>query len=76
MKTGSGIQKLMGGIHGQHGDHVSQLLFLQNKGSRQKLISFQCMMSVVQKRLFKHLLDETDARYGDLILLIHTKLVQ
>jgi hypothetical protein len=32
-------------------------------------------MSVVQKRLFKHLLDEIDAHYGHLILLVrvHTE---
>jgi hypothetical protein len=35
MKTGSGIQKLItGGIHRQHGDHISLLLLFQNKKSR------------------------------------------
>jgi hypothetical protein len=39
IKIGSGIQKLIGGIHRQHGDRISLLLFLiflQNKESRMK----------------------------------------
>jgi hypothetical protein len=34
MKIGSGIQKLTGGIHRQHGDIISLLIFFQNKESR------------------------------------------
>jgi hypothetical protein len=35
IKIGSGIQKLMvGGIHRQHNDLISLLLFFQNKESR------------------------------------------
>jgi hypothetical protein len=30
----SGIQKLIGGIHREHGDHISLLLFFQYKESR------------------------------------------
>jgi hypothetical protein len=33
VKIDSGIQKLMGGIHRQHGDRVSLLLFFQHKES-------------------------------------------
>jgi hypothetical protein len=33
IKIGSGIQKLIEGIHGQHGDVISLLLFFQNKES-------------------------------------------
>jgi hypothetical protein len=37
VKTGSGIQKLMGwGIHRQHGDGISLLLFFHNKDSTLK----------------------------------------
>jgi hypothetical protein len=35
-KIGSGIQKLRGGIHRQHGDSISLLLFFQNKENRLK----------------------------------------
>jgi hypothetical protein len=35
IKTGSGIQKLIVGIHRQHGDLIS-LFFFQNTGSRLK----------------------------------------
>jgi hypothetical protein len=31
MKIGSGIQKLIGGIHRQHGDLISLLSFFKNK---------------------------------------------
>jgi hypothetical protein len=36
IKIGSGVQKLMGGAHShrQHDDHISSLLFFQNKESR------------------------------------------
>jgi hypothetical protein len=36
IKTGSGIQKLIGGVHGhrQHGDRINLFSFLQNKESR------------------------------------------
>jgi hypothetical protein len=34
IKTGSGIQTLMGGIHRQHGDRINLLLFFENKESR------------------------------------------
>jgi hypothetical protein len=45
IKIGSGIQKLIGGIHiqtqthtqGQEGDLISLLLFFQNKGSSPKI---------------------------------------
>jgi hypothetical protein len=41
IKTGSGIQKLMGRIHiqthRQHGDLISLLLFSQNRGNRLKI---------------------------------------
>jgi hypothetical protein len=38
IKIGSGIQKLMGGgTHRQHGDHISLLLFSQNKKRGLKL---------------------------------------
>jgi hypothetical protein len=36
IKIGSGIQKLLGGIHRQHGDLISLLLSFQNKESRLK----------------------------------------
>jgi hypothetical protein len=36
IKIASGIQKLMGGIHRQHGDRISLLSFSQNKKSRLK----------------------------------------
>jgi hypothetical protein len=36
IKTGSGIQKLIGGIH-RHRQHGDLLLFLQNKESRLKM---------------------------------------
>jgi hypothetical protein len=32
IKIGSGIQKLIGGIHRQHGYRISLLLFFQDKG--------------------------------------------
>jgi hypothetical protein len=31
MKTGSGVQKLIGGIHRQQGDPISLLYFFENK---------------------------------------------
>jgi hypothetical protein len=31
IKIGSGFQKLIGGIHRQHGDRISLLSFFQNK---------------------------------------------
>jgi hypothetical protein len=31
IKIGSGIQKLMGGIHRQHGNRISLFVFFQNK---------------------------------------------
>jgi hypothetical protein len=34
MKIGSGIQKLIGRIHRQRGDHISLLSFLQNKETK------------------------------------------
>jgi hypothetical protein len=34
IKFGSGIQKLTGGTHRQHGDRVCLILFFQNKESR------------------------------------------
>jgi hypothetical protein len=37
IKIGSGIQRLMGGIHRQHGDHVSLLSFFFNNESRLKI---------------------------------------
>jgi hypothetical protein len=37
-KIGSGIQKLMGGIHRQHGDLISLLSFFQNNESGLKMI--------------------------------------
>jgi hypothetical protein len=36
IKIGSGIQKLMRGIHRQHADHVTIFLFFQNKESKLK----------------------------------------
>jgi hypothetical protein len=36
IKTGSGIPKLIGGIHTQHGDRISLLSCSQNKKSRLK----------------------------------------
>jgi hypothetical protein len=36
IKIGSGIQKLIGGTHRQHGNLISPLLFFQNKESRIK----------------------------------------
>jgi hypothetical protein len=36
IKNGSGIQKLIGGIHRQQGDLTSLLLYFQNKESRLK----------------------------------------
>jgi hypothetical protein len=36
IKIYSGIQKMMGGIHRQHGDRINLLLFFQNKDSRLK----------------------------------------
>jgi hypothetical protein len=35
IKIGSGIQKLTGGIHRQHGDRISLLLFFQVKEIKQ-----------------------------------------
>jgi hypothetical protein len=37
IKIGSGIQKLIGGIHRQQRDLISLLLFFQNKESRVKI---------------------------------------
>jgi hypothetical protein len=37
IKIGSGIQKLIGGIHRQHGDRISLLPFFLNKESRVKM---------------------------------------
>jgi hypothetical protein len=34
IKIGSGIQTLIGGIHRQHGDLISLLLFFQNRKVR------------------------------------------
>jgi hypothetical protein len=36
IRIGSGTQKLIGGIHRQHGDRISLLSFFQNKASRLK----------------------------------------
>jgi hypothetical protein len=36
MKIGSGIQKLIGGTHRQHGDLIRLPVFFQNKESRLK----------------------------------------
>jgi predicted ABC-type transport system involved in lysophospholipase L1 biosynthesis ATPase subunit len=38
IKIGSGIQKLIGGIHRQQGDLISLLLFFQNKESGLKMM--------------------------------------
>jgi hypothetical protein len=37
IKTGSGFQTLIGGIHREHGDLIRLLLFCQNKESRQQM---------------------------------------
>jgi hypothetical protein len=37
IKTGSGIQKLIAGIHKQHSDLISLLLFFQNIESKLKI---------------------------------------
>jgi hypothetical protein len=38
MKIGAGIQKISRGVHRQHGNRISLLLFFQNKESGLKLI--------------------------------------
>jgi hypothetical protein len=37
IKIGSGIQKLIRGIHRQHGDLITLILLFQNKESRLKI---------------------------------------
>jgi hypothetical protein len=37
IKIGSGIQKLIGGIHRRHGELISPLLFFQNKVNKIKI---------------------------------------
>jgi hypothetical protein len=48
----SDVQKLLGGIHTQRkqGDFINLLLFLQNKESRQKTITFSALL---YRRCFK-----------------------
>jgi hypothetical protein len=54
-KIGSGIQKLIGGIHRQHGDLISPLLFFQNKVSRlnkdNNLFRYVSVISVTGKHI-------------------------
>jgi hypothetical protein len=38
IQIGSGIQKLIGGIHRQHGDRISLISFFPNKKNRLKII--------------------------------------
>jgi hypothetical protein len=40
INIGSGIQKSMGGIHRQHGDRISLLLFFLNKEIGLKMVSY------------------------------------
>jgi hypothetical protein len=47
VKTGSGIQKLKGGIHRQHGDRISMRSFFQNWESRLKIIISSNLMKVI-----------------------------
>jgi hypothetical protein len=54
IKTGSGIQMLMEGIHrqhGQYGDLISMLLFFQNKGSRLKILKYKILYQSVISRI-------------------------
>jgi hypothetical protein len=41
IKIGSGIQKLGGGVHRQHDDIISLLLFFRNKERRLKIVNYQ-----------------------------------
>jgi hypothetical protein len=52
-KTFSGIQKLMGGggIHRQHGDLISLLLFFQNMESMPKIAELPILPSFLPDRL-------------------------
>jgi hypothetical protein len=50
LKTTSDIQMLIGGMHRQHGDLISLLLFLQNRESRLKIINKTIMKIVTPLR--------------------------
>jgi hypothetical protein len=41
IKTSSGIQRFIGGIHRQHGDHISLVLFFQSKESRLVILNIR-----------------------------------
>jgi hypothetical protein len=64
IKIGSGIQKFIGGIHRQHGDRISLLLFAQNKESRLKKCQFCCYMHRFETNLLSSPLPPTRENAG------------
>jgi hypothetical protein len=52
IKIGSSIQKLIGGIHRQHGDRISLFYFFENKYAKNRVGWFHLAQAIVQSGAF------------------------